>query len=510
MLIRSSARFGFLRRLKRFPHQEAGTLSEKPHKQAVADLRLELVNAQYRLMREDFSVLVLLGTNDRMACEQVIDRLHAWMDARHLDTWFGDLPTEEEKSRPTFWRYWRAMPPKGRIGLFAGAWMITVIGARLRGKLSKQDYKRLVRHSVAFDRTVSANGTLIVKIWIDVPRKTIEKRLRKAKSDPDIAMLIEAVDWEIYGIADEAEPIIHQAVRDTGTAIPWTIVDDSDENQREIRVAELLLNAIREHEVGEQPAFHDSALLKPNAAVNDHLAAADMTAALEYKKYKRKLSNLQVQLHELSLQFRAKKLGCILVFEGWDAAGKGGVIRRITQAISARDCKTFSIAAPTDEELAHHYLWRFWRHIPRDGHMAIFDRSWYGRVLVERVENLASAAEWTRAYAEINDFESQIIEHGTPVIKFWLHIDPDEQMRRFKAREETPYKKYKLTEEDYRNRERWPAYTQAVNEMIELTSTKDAIWHVVPAIDKRWARIQVLETVCDTLKIWLAIREKES
>ena len=148
------------------------------------------------------------------------------------------------------------------------------------------------------------------------------------------------------------------------------------------------------------------------------------------------------------------------------------MIRRITQSISARDAKVIPVAAPSDEELAHHYLWRFWRRIPRDGQMRIFDRSWYGRVLVERVEGLARVDEWQRAYEEINDFEAQLCEHGTPVMKFWLHIDPDEQLRRFRAREQTEYKKYKITEEDYRNRERWPDYSEAINEMVERTSTR--------------------------------------
>jgi polyphosphate kinase 2 (PPK2 family) len=167
------------------------------------------------------------------------------------------------------------------------------------------------------------------------------------------------------------------------------------------------------------------------------------------------------------------------------------------------------IAAPTDEELAHHYLWRFWRQIPADGYTMIFDRSWYGRVLVERAEGFASEAEWRRAFGEINDFEQNLVEHGTLVLKFWLHIDADEQLRRFETRSKTPYKKYKLTEEDYRNREKWPLYERAVHDMVVETSTPEAQWHLIAANDKRWARIRVLETVCERLATLLEARDKK-
>jgi polyphosphate kinase 2 (PPK2 family) len=189
-----------------------------------------------------------------------------------------------------------------------------------------------------------------------------------------------------------------------------------------------------------------------------------------------------------------------MAFEGWDAAGKGGAIRRITKALDARRYQTISVAAPTDEEKARHYLWRFWRRLPRAGHVTIFDRTWYGRVLVERVEGFASEDEWQRAYGEINDFEELLCERGIVLFKFWLHIDKDEQLRRFEQREQTPYKQYKITEEDYRNREKWPQYEVAVDEMVRRTSTRRAPWTLVESNDKRYARCKVLETVADRLQ----------
>ncbi|MHC5023876.1 MAG: hypothetical protein ACYTGG_08180, partial [Planctomycetota bacterium] len=199
-------------------------------------------------------------------------------------------------------------------------------------------------------------------------------------------------------------------------------------------------------------------------------------------------------------QARDAGVTTVLVFEGWDAAGKGGVIRRITGSMSAADYTVVPIAAPTDEERDHHYLWRFWRKLPRAGRMIIFDRSWYGRVLVERVEGFARPDEWRRAYAEINDFEQQLAGRGYVVQKFWLHLDPDEQLRRFESRAKTPYKKYKLTDEDYRNRERWDDYVAAANEMIARTSAREAPWHVIPANDKRWARVETLKILCAALQ----------
>ena len=190
----------------------------------------------------------------------------------------------------------------------------------------------------------------------------------------------------------------------------------------------------------------------------------------------------------------------MLAFEGWDAAGKGGAIRRLTRAMDAAHYRVIPIAAPTDEELSHHYLWRFWRRLPREGHVAIFDRSWYGRVLVERVEGFATEDEWKRAYAEINDFEEQLTLRGELVLKFWIHISQEEQLRRFKAREKVPFKKYKITEDDYRNREKWSAYELAANEMIQRTSTDYAKWCLIPGNDKRTARVEVLKTMCRELE----------
>lgn len=235
------------------------------------------------------------------------------------------------------------------------------------------------------------------------------------------------------------------------------------------------------------------------------ISLSDFESGAKYEgDYSGDLAELQERLGRIQAAHITHGQRSVIMFEGWDAAGKGGAIRRITRALDARYCRVLPVAAPTDEERAQHYLWRFWRNVPRDGHMAIFDRSWYGRVLVERVEGFARPEEWSRAYDEINGFEEMLTEHGTVVLKFWIHIDPEEQLKRFEERELTPYKKHKLTDEDYRNREKWPEYERAVNDMVARTSTPNARWHVVAGNDKRWARVDVLRKVCRALEERLA------
>jgi polyphosphate kinase 2 (PPK2 family) len=226
----------------------------------------------------------------------------------------------------------------------------------------------------------------------------------------------------------------------------------------------------------------------------------DLSQSLARDVYKSELQRLRAEINELCWQAYKNKRSILLVFEGVDAGGKGGAIRRFTSAIDARLYRAIPVAAPTDEEKAHHYLWRFWRHVPRAGYITIYDRSWYGRVLVERVEGFATNAEWRRAYAEINQFEEQLVESGAILFKFWLQISQEEQLQRFKDRENTPYKRYKITDEDWRNREKWPQYKLAINEMVVHTSTESASWTMVEGDDKPFARIKVLRTICDGIK----------
>ncbi|MFA7431962.1 MAG: polyphosphate kinase, partial [Rhodospirillaceae bacterium] len=270
------------------------------------------------------------------------------------------------------------------------------------------------------------------------------------------------------------------------------------------RVAEDLRRAEKEHAAaGGMPvgAGHGTGMLTVSLPHQPTiLEALDMTLSLEKDAYNERLQAGRARLHRLYRLAQDHGLSTVLMFEGWDAAGKGGAIRRMTSALDARHYKVIPVAAPTDEERAHHYLWRFWRHIARAGRFTIFDRSWYGRVLVERVEGYATTDEWMRAYNEINTFEEQLVDNGVVLGKFWLHITAEEQLKRFELRKEAPWKSWKLTDEDWRNREKWDAYETAVNDMVERTSTSKAPWTLVEANCKNHARVKVIETVGDKLE----------
>jgi polyphosphate:AMP phosphotransferase len=483
---------------------EAAEVGSKVGKQEynarVDELRVELVNAQYDMRAAGFSVIVLIAGDDRIAANEMVDLLNYWMDARFIDTRVFLLPSDEERERPRFWRYWRSLPAHGRTGLFMGGWAMNTIAEHLRRNISKSVFEDRIRHDRRFEQSLSVNGTLILKYWLHLPARKMRSRLDAHPDKSDWKWRMQEIDWDIYKKYDRFISLASQYIRETDCAhTPWQIIESTDTRYRNLALCESLLSALqarlnathKEHAEGEGAAGI--------SVSGDVLGNVDLDSSIPYDRYKARQKKLQERLGKLTVRARDAGQSAVLLFEGWDAAGKGGVIRRLTRSMAARDYRVIPVMAPTDEELAHHYLWRFWRHMPRAGRMLIFDRSWYGRVLVERVEGLASEQQWRRAYGELNDFEEQLTDYGLPVIKFWLHIDADEQLRRFRARETTPYKKYKITDEDYRNREKRDAYAAAVNEMVARTSTEYAPWHLVPANDKRYARIAVMEQVCDRL-----------
>lgn len=251
------------------------------------------------------------------------------------------------------------------------------------------------------------------------------------------------------------------------------------------------------------PELHASA--KPINVLN----SVDLTKELSRDEYKNEYKDLYLEIEYLAWQCYQNQISNIIVFEGWDAAGKGGVIRRLIPTLDAKLYRVIQISAPTKLELSHHYLWRFWQHIPKDGKITIYDRSWYGRVLVERVEGFAAEQEWSRSYHEINEFEQQLIDHGTAINKFWLHISDEEQLKRFEERKRIEYKKHKITDEDWRNREKREEYKTAVHDMVAKTSTEYAPWHIIPANSKNFARIKVLKIIRDSMKSSLEKKAKK-
>ncbi len=477
-------------------------LSKAEFKELVPQLRVDLVNAQYDLKSADFGVMLFVAGDDRVAGNAAVNRINEWMDARFIGTHVLGPLAAEEADRPRFWRVWRDMPGRGRIAVLAGG-ILRLFHENLSGELSDAEYELSVDHLEAMQTALVADGTLVIKIFLHTPAKVQRKRLKKAEKDDDEGWRIDQRDWAILDLFGESGPKLERLLRRTSIAgAPWSIIEATDARYRDVAVGRTILNALQARLEGpppEGPAVSEE-LFSPGDRNATVLDTVDLAKTTDKKAYDSELNRLQRELHRLAMQARNRGLSSVLAFEGWDAAGKGGAIRRVTQALEAGDYRVISTAAPTEDERRHHYLWRFWRDLPRAGKFVIYDRTWYGRVLVERIEGFASPAEWQRAYDEINDFEDQMVEHGVFVAKFWLHISPEEQLARFQARENTPEKAHKITEEDYRNRERWDDYVRAVDQMVLRTSSADAPWHIVPANDKLTARLEVLEHVTSGLR----------
>jgi polyphosphate:AMP phosphotransferase len=348
---------------------------------------------------------------------------------------------------------------------------------------------------------------VLVKLWFHLSKKDQRKRFEALAGDKRTRWRVTDDDWSHHAVYDRFRRISERALRRSSTGEgPWQVIDGSDDEHRALSMGRAVLAGLRAATEEApatppaKPAVAPKSLRPKGSEARTLLSSLDLTATLSEKVYEKRLEQLQGRLNALSRDKRFATRALAVVFEGMDAAGKGGAIRRVTRCLDARMYRVHPVAAPTEEERAQPYLWRFWRHAPPEGQIAIFDRSWYGRVLVERVEGFCDEASWRRAYNEINDFEEQLVENGTVVVKLWLSVSAEEQLQRFKEREATGFKRFKITPEDWRNREKWPRYAEAANEMFERTSTELAPWTLVAANDKRHARVTVLETLCARLE----------
>jgi polyphosphate:AMP phosphotransferase len=488
-----------------FETEELGRkLDKDTYKARVPALRTELLEVQRALAEANFSVLVVVNGADTAGRGETVNLLNEWMDARFLRTHAFGAPTEEESQRPEYWRYWMSMPPRGALGLVVTSWYTRPILERVYGDIDDAALDAAMARINAFERAHADDHTLIIKIWLHIDKTRQKRRLKKLESNPDTRWQVGAREWKHHELYDEFRAVCSRVLRKTSTGeAPWKIIEGADARYREVAVAEHVLDRIRLRLARGAPA-KDAAVPGLNsgghAPAHTILDTIDLSQSLDKDAYESRLEQAQVRLRRLAREMGELDLGSILVFEGWDAAGKGGAIRRVTKALDARQYRVIPIAAPTDEEKAQHYLWRFWRHLPRLGRFTMYDRSWYGRVLVERVEGFAQRAEWMRAYKEINDFEEQLVEHGIVLLKFWVHISPEEQLRRFQEREQTPWKQHKITAEDYRNREKWGEYVDALSDMFTRTSTEYAPWHIIAGNDKRFARVDIVERLCESLE----------
>ena len=471
-------------------------------------IREALLQAQRDLAGADLSVIIHIGGVEGAGKSETVNLLLEWMDARGIQTHTFWDPTDEERERPAMWRFWRVLPPKGRIGVFLGSWYTAPIVDRVFDRIDDASLAQALDRIVDFEQMLVREETLLLKFWMHVSKDLQKARLKALEKDPKTSWRVTKQDWKYFKRYDDFRSVSERAVRKTSTAwAPWNIVEASDPRYRALTVARTIATVLSEAvalraDAAEKPGKVKPGLGSPLAkpAKTNILRSLDLGRALPEKGYDRKVAVHQGNLARMTRRLYEQRRSLILVFEGPDAAGKGGAIRRLTSAIDARLYQVISVAAPTDEERAHPYLWRFWRHLPRLGRVTIYDRSWYGRVLVERVEGFCAPSDWQRAYTEINAFEEQLTGFGTVVIKFWLAISADEQLQRFKDRETTPYKQYKITEEDWRNRRKWDAYEAAACDMIEKTSTEAAPWVLVEANDKNRARVKVMKAVVRRLE----------
>jgi polyphosphate:AMP phosphotransferase len=469
------------------------------------ELRTQLLAAQRELSAAKVPVILIVSGVEGAGKGAVVNRLNEWLDARGVVTHAFWTVTDEERERPPLWRFVRRLPERGQIGILFGSWYSEPIIDHALGQLDTGDLDQRLERIAELERMLTADGALVVKLWYHLSKKRQKKRLEnkhKTWKSPSPAPFARDFAKHYDDFAATAEHAIRRT--DTGEC-PWHVVEATDDRYRDLATGTILLEAFRHRLEGAQresiaPPSHDVVIPEVPAANVSILDRVDVTQSLDDETYRDERRRLQARLNQLSWMAWKKGRSAVVVFEGWDAAGKGGAIRRMTAALDARLTRVIQSAAPSDEERAHHYLWRFWRHIPRAGHVTIYDRSWYGRVLVERVEGFATRDEWMRAYAEINHFEEALTDHGVAVLKFWIHISQEEQLRRFEERAATPHKAHKITEEDWRNREKWAAYESAVNDMVSRTSTAHAPWTLVAGNDKRFGRIQVLRTAVERLE----------
>jgi len=485
---------------------ESGSkISKSDYKKRLPELRAELLKTQFELQKKNIPLLIIIAGVEGAGKGEVINRLNSWMDTRFIETNVFQNETDDEKNRPYYWRFWRKFPHAGQIGVFFGSWYTAPIKNLVFDKISPAEFDAEMNRIKSIEQMLEAGGKLIAKFWLHIPEKKQKKRFKKLEEDERTEWRVSDYDWRYHDNFDKFIYASKRAIRQTDTSIaPWNIIDASQRRYRDIAFMEILLQKMKAalnkngfkngNKAPETPELHEV------AQANNILDQVDMTPELSKDEYKEIYEELSLEIEYLAWQCYQQKISNVIVFEGWDAAGKGGIIRRLVPTLDAKIYRVIQIAAPTRIEKSYHYLWRFWQHIPKDGRITIYDRSWYGRILVERVEGFAAEEEWSRSYHEINEFEQQLHDHGTVINKFWLHISSEEQLYRFKQREKIEYKKHKITDDDWRNRDKRPAYKQAVHDMIAKTSTEYAPWHIIPANSKNYARITVLKIIRDSMK----------
>jgi len=487
-------------------------LSKADYAKVFPSLQEELGECQRAARAARVPVVIVFEGWDAAGKGSIINRLAQTLDPRGFEVHSTLAPTDNERLHPWMWRFWCTLPAEGNFAIFDRSWYRRVLEDRVRGNVSPAEWQSAYDDIDQFERQLVDAGVVVVKFWLHISKKEQRQRFKRLEKMAATAWKVGKRQWANHRHYDEWAEAVEEMLQRTSTpGAPWTVVEATQGRFRRTKVFETLLAAVR-GEIDRRaasPRVEPKPMTPPEpSATNGHtiLDRLDSSLSMDREQYELQLAKLHKRLFRLEHRLYIKRVPVAIVYEGVDAGGKGGNIKRLTRGLDPRGYEVVPIGVPTPVEKARHYLWRFWREAPKAGHIAIFDRSWYGRVLVERVEGFCSEDEWRRAYCEINEFERQLADFGTVIVKFWLHIDQDEQLRRFEARQNMPYKQWKITDDDWRNRKKWPEYKAAIVDMLERTSTTYAPWTVLEANCKLYARIKALRTVADTIQAALAKR----
>lgn len=473
----------------------------KELKKEIEALSDELARLQRLMKKEEIPVIIAVEGWGASGKGILINNFILPLDPRGFCVYTIKDENDEESRYPFLRRFMTKTPKKGEISIFDRSWYRRVLNDHIEERVAPERFTQDIEEINDFEKLFTEDGFLLIKLFLNISKSEQKKRLKELSENKETAWRVTQDDIKHNKQYDKYEKVFHKIRELTDKKdAHWKIVDANDLDEASVNImkylAEVFAKKLSEHE--NKPKIERADMKKtPETA---HLSSVDLSADIEKKDYKKELFEYQEKLSRIHNRLYLKKQPVAVVFEGWDAAGKGGAIKRLTQAFDPRGYRVVSTPAPTPDELAHHYLWRFWNNIPKTGHIAIFDRSWYGRLMVEPIEGFCNSEEYERAFNEINNFEKHLTNSGMKVIKFFIHISPDEQLKRFYDRKNNPLKAWKLTDEDFRNREKWDEYVYAIERMIENTSTPYAPWHIIAGDSKKYARIEVQKTVINELK----------
>ncbi len=477
-------------------------VEKKEYKQIIEDLELQLGLLQRKIKDENIPILMVFEGWGAGGKGTLINKVLYSLDPRGVNVYTTDKQTENDVMHPFLWTFWTKTPSKGRIAIFDKSWHRSILRKRFSNSITNKEVLELYESINNFEKQLSDDGTVILKFFLHISKEEQKKRFKELEQNKSTKWRVSTEDKKQNERYNDYEKFVEDMIHQTHTDYaPWFVIEAEDKRYATIKTYKIIIQCI-EQAIQNLEKNKLSSDIKSNFDVPEIsiLKTIDLSKEISKEQYKEKLEKYQNKMRELEYEMYVKRIPVIIVYEGWDAAGKGGNIKRLTEEMDPRGYEVVPIASPTKEELDHHYLWRFWQKIPKDGHMSIFDRSWYGRVLVERIEGFCTIDEWKRAYTEINEMEKHMANHGAVILKFWLHIDKEEQLARFKSRQENPLKQWKITDEDWRNREKWDKYEIAVNEMLFRTNTDYAPWIIVESNSKLYARIKVLETVTSMIE----------